>query len=478
MPRRRAPGPVLVAAVAVSAPRCCRFRPPRRAGRGRDTAFVPGAGDVRGASDGVDDPLVRPRDRPSGSGGRGPATPAAQGNAEAESVDTRPAGDRVQGAGRLRDVAPGALPPRADARRAWRLSSGDGPRGARTASAGDGHPDRARHPVRVGAPNSAADAGRRRGRGSTSPGVVTRRSAGRRTRRPAHPGQAARGHGRQRPGPPRPRPAARSVLEGMQWTAAHRTGAENASDAGFTVGVDADRRAVLPDLRRRRAEGRAGGREHGARADRAVAARPRGDEDRQRGVAVSPLRLTVSTTPEMRAAIGPALEAVQPLRTQLLELVEAAAGRRRTAGSPRRSASATWSPTSRCSSSATTAGSTSTSAVRRAGTDADDLRQPVRVRARRCSIRPGLVPRGRRRRICGAAPGTGPLAAGRRPAGGGRDGPGADPGESRTGVDRPASPRMPTAAGAREHRGKLAAGLILALVVLLAAADRLRARLS
>ncbi|HUR08912.1 MAG TPA: hypothetical protein VM347_40670, partial [Nonomuraea sp.] len=75
----------------------------------------------------------------------------------------------------------------------------------------------------------------------------------------------------------------------------------------------------------------------------------------------------------------------------------------------------------------------------------------------------------------GAAPGTGPIAPGVLPT-------------SPTTVTPTSGQLLPVALGCRSthddgggcaaHRGGLAAGLILALVVLLAAADRLRVRLS
>ena len=110
-------------------------------------------------------------------------------------------------------------------------------------------------------------------------------------------------------------------LEGMRWSASHRTGADPLAAAGFTLGGLSVGSRALPTT------DAASVREALAAANAALAPLGLALQAPQvvrtdRGSAVTPLRLSVSATPDLRRLLAAALDSVQPLRTQLLALLD------------------------------------------------------------------------------------------------------------------------------------------------------------
>lgn len=470
MPRRRSPSvSVLVTAVALSGaavlPLSAALAAPVAAA---DTAFVPGVGNsaasiarvtIRSSGLGIGVGFGQTRTRYAG----------AQGNAEAESVDTGMLGT-ISKAPVACGVAPGSLFPEGSMPAGVAVSSGGGPAELRTASAGAGTPIELGTQYGAAAPNSSADAAVEGSRFDLA-GIVTAVGGTSNSAAKLIPGKqreatASSGMGRL------VLADGAVVLEGMQWTAAHRTGAENSSDAGFRVGSMRIAGQYYPtsDAGEMKAALEAA---NTALAPTGLSLHAPAVTKTANGVSVSPLRLTVSTTPEMRAALGPALEAVQPLRTQLLELVKPLqatpdCGFAKALGFGYLVADLALLALGDNGAIDFDLGGA------RAGTDATTYANPFGTGTpllNPVGLAPGVVPPD-----LGAAPGTGPLVPGAVPP------PAATTLTPTSGELGPVSMSCQSThadgGGCAEHRGKLAAGLILALVVLLAGADRLRARLS
>lgn len=459
--------PVLVSAIALSGAAVLPLSAALAAPVAAQETFVPGTGTASAS-------IARVTIRSSGLGvgvGFGQTRTryaGAQGNAEAESVDTGMLGT-ISKAPIACGVAPGSLFPEGSMPTGVAVSSGGGPAEMHTASTGAGTPIEMGTQYGAAKPNSSADAVVE-GTKINLEGILTAL------------GGVSSSASKLIPGTQRAANASSSmgslslvngavVLEGMRWAASHRTGAENDSTAGFTVGSMRINGTYYP------ASGAEELKTALDAANTALAASGLSLHAPQvtrtaTGVAVSPLRLTISATKEMRAALGPALEAVQPLRTQLLDLVRP------------------LQATPDCGfakglgfgylildlaliAMGDNGGIDIDFGGARAGTESATYANPFGTGTpllNPAGVLPGVVPPD-----LGALPGTGPLAPGALPA-------------ATTAVTPAAGDLIPVALGCRSthtdgggcaaHRGELAAGLILALVVLLAAADRLRARLS
>lgn len=462
--------PVLVTAVALSGAAVLPLSAALAAPVAAQSTFVPGTG-TSSAS------IARLTIRSSGLAvgvGFGQARTryaGAQGNAEAESVDTGMLGT-LSKAPIACGMAPSSLFPEGSMPAGVAVSSGGGPAEMRTASAGAGTPIELGTQYGAAAPNSTADAAVEGSRIDLA-GVLTAVGGTSSAAAKLVPGTqraatASSGMGRLALAD------GAVVLEGLRWTATHRTGAENESSAGFTVGSMRIAGQYYP------ASGEAELKTALDAANTVLAPTGLSMHAPQvtktaTGVSISPLRLTVSSTPELRAAIGPAVEAVQPLRTQLLELVKPLqatpdCGFAKALGFGYLIADLALIALGDNGGIDVDLGGA------RAGTDATTYANPfgtgTPLLPGAAVPLPGVVPPP----DLGAAPGTGPLA------------PGAVPIPAVSALNPTTGQILPTSLGCRSthddgggcaaQRGGLAAGLILALVVLLAAADRLRARLS
>lgn len=241
----------------------------------------------------------------------------AQGNAEAESVDLGLLGTLAK-APIACGIAPDSLFPAGSMPTGVAVSSGGGPAEARTASVGAGTPVELGTQYGRATPNSTADAAVTGARLDLA-GIVTAA------------GGTASSAAKLTPGTQREAAASSGLgtltlagglvaLEDLRWGAAHRTGAEQDSTAGFSVG------AITVAGQRLPTSGATELAEAFAAANQALALTgltldPPAVTSTAQGISVSALRLTVSATPELRAALAPALAAVQPARSQLLELV-------------------------------------------------------------------------------------------------------------------------------------------------------------
>lgn len=109
-------------------------------------------------------------------------------------------------------------------------------------------------------------------------------------------------------------------LEGLQWQATERTGAVKSSEGSFSLGAITvgGQRYPAPDVASF-AVGLAAANE--ALKAVGLALHAPEVEPTQTGNQVTPLRLSINSTPELRALLAPAMDGVQPIRTQLLELV-------------------------------------------------------------------------------------------------------------------------------------------------------------
>lgn len=280
------------------------------------TTFVPGTGtssagvarvELRssGAAIGVGLGVVRSR------------FAGAQGNAEAAGVDLG-LFDTVSKSPLACGYSPGALfPPGAMPSRVT-VSSGEGATQKRTASAGAGSPVQLGSQYGAAAPDASAAAGVD-GMSLDLPGVLRL------------VGATASATAKLVPGSLRQSAADSSVtglslagglveLTGLRWTADHRSGAQSAADAGFSVASMTVGGRSLPttDPGQLQAAITAA---NGALAPSGLSLGlpqvTRGAD----GVAITPLRLSVAATPALRAALTATLIAIQPIRTQLLTFV-------------------------------------------------------------------------------------------------------------------------------------------------------------
>ena len=211
----------------------------------------------------------------------------------------------------------GLLPPEAKPKR-LQLSSGDGATSARAASAGEGTPVEIMSQSGSAKPGSAADADVA-GVTLEVPGLLSMVGGTAQSEALLTPGRSREARGGSGVG---------SLtlggglvrLEGMRWTAVHRTGTEPASGTGFTIGGMTVGGQAMPVY------DAASMRESLAAANAALAPlgmelnAPR-EERTARGVAVTPMRLSIVPTPTLVTALAAGLEAVQPMRTQLLTLL-------------------------------------------------------------------------------------------------------------------------------------------------------------
>lgn len=282
----------------------------------KDTEFVPGTGS---ASAGV----IRVAMRSSGANiGIGLAQTrarytGAQGNAESAGVDMGMF-DMVGKAPVACGTAPGAFLPEDARPQRLVVSSGEGKAAKQSAAFGAGTPIEIGSQSGSAAPHSKADAGVG-GMKLDIPGLITM------------VGGAATSSAHLVPGKQRTATASSTMgrisllggaveLEGLQWQARERTGAVKASEGGFSLGAITvgGQRYPAPDAASL-AEGLAAANK--ALEKTGLALHAPTIEKTQTGKQVTPLRLSINSTPELRALLAPAMEGVQPLRSQLLELV-------------------------------------------------------------------------------------------------------------------------------------------------------------
>jgi hypothetical protein len=280
------------------------------------TAFVPGTGT---SSAGV----ARIQLRSSGAAigfGLGVARTrfaGAQGNAEAANVDLG-LFDTVSKAPLACGYSPGSIFPAGSMPSAVVVSSGDGAAEQRTASAGAGTPVQLGSQYGAAAPNSSAEAAVD-GLTMEVPGLLkvidgTASSAAKLT------------PGKQRDSSATSALSSLSLaggavqLNGIQWTAAHHSGARNAVEGDFSVASITVAGQALPtgDMSQLQASFAA---VNTALAATGLSLHLPTVTKTATGVIVSPLRLSVAATPQVRQALGQALIAIQPIRTQLLTFV-------------------------------------------------------------------------------------------------------------------------------------------------------------
>ncbi len=280
------------------------------------TAFVPGTGtssagvarvELRssGAAIGVGLGVVRSR------------FAGAQGNAEAAGVDlgmfdTVSKSPLACGYSLGAMFPPGAMPGRVT------VSSGDGATEKRTASAGTGGPLQLGSQYGAAAPDASAAAGVD-GLSLDLPGVLRL------------VGGTASATAKLVPGSQRQSAADSSftglslagglvALDGLRWTADHRSGTQSDASAGFAIGSMTVAGRSLPTAD----PGQLQAAITAANSTLAPIGLSLGLPEVTRGadgVAISPLRLSVAATPALRAGLAAALVAVQPIRTQLLTFV-------------------------------------------------------------------------------------------------------------------------------------------------------------
>jgi hypothetical protein len=241
----------------------------------------------------------------------------AQGNAEADSVDlglfnTLSKAPLACGYSMDRLFPPGAMPAGVV------VSSSDGAAQKRTASAGDGGPLQFGRQYGSAAPDASA-AATVDGMSLDLPGVLNIL------------GGTASSTTKLVPGAQRASAADSALgrmtlaggvveLDGLHWTADHRTGDRSEATAGFSIGSMTVAGSPLPTGDP--------GQLQAAFAAATTALIPSGlslaEPEITRtdnGIAVGPLRLSVSATPALRTALAAGLLAIQPLRTQLLSFV-------------------------------------------------------------------------------------------------------------------------------------------------------------
>jgi hypothetical protein len=280
------------------------------------TAFVPGSGT---SSAGV----ARIQLRSSGAAigfGLGVARTrfaGAQGNAQAANIDLG-LFDTVSKAPLACGYSPSSIFPAGSMPTAVVVSSGDGAAEQRTASAGAGSPVQLGSQYGAAAPNSSAEAAVD-GMTMELPGVLQ------------VIGGTASSAAKLTPGKQRDSSATSAVsslvlaggavqLNGIQWTAAHHSGATNAADGGFSVASITVGGAALPTSNPEQL-GAAFTAVNTALAPLGLSLNLPTVTKTAGGVIVSPLRLSVAATPQLRQALGQALVAIQPIRTGLLTFV-------------------------------------------------------------------------------------------------------------------------------------------------------------
>lgn len=239
----------------------------------------------------------------------------SQGNAEAASVDlglfdTLAKAPLACGYSFEAIIPPGAVPARVV------VSSGGGATEKRTASAGEGGPLQFGSQYGAAAPNASARSAVD-GVSLDVPGVVRM------------VGGTALSAAQLVPGSQRQSSSASALtqlslagglveLDGLRWSAAHRTGSRSEAEAGFSLASMRVGGQILPtgDPEQLAA----------ALAVANAALAPIGltltaPEVRRggRGIEVGALRLSLSATPALLAALNEALLSIQPVRTQLLE---------------------------------------------------------------------------------------------------------------------------------------------------------------
>ncbi len=281
-----------------------------------EAAFVPGVGSASagvfrvalrssGANIGIG--LAQTRARYAG----------AQGNAESAGVDMGMF-DMIGKAPIACGTAPGAFLPEDSRPQRLVVSSGEGAAEKKSASFGAGTPVEIGSQSGSAAPHSKADAGVG-GVRVDIPGLLT-----------VIGGTASSG-AHLVPGKQRTATASSGLgriilagglveLEGLRWTATERTGAVKSSDGEFSLGAITvgGQRYPAPDAASL-AEGLAAANK--TLQPIGLALHAPSVQPTTTGKQVTPLRLSISSTPELRTLLAPVLEGVQPVRSQLLELV-------------------------------------------------------------------------------------------------------------------------------------------------------------
>jgi hypothetical protein len=242
----------------------------------------------------------------------------AQGNAEAAGLDLglldlASRAPVACGAAAGSALPPGSMPSPV------KVSSGDGASTQRRASAGAGTPLEVMSQSGSARPDAAADADVG-GVRLEIPGMVTARGGSADSTAALTPGKERAANADSDLG---------SVslagglvrLDGMRWNASHRTGTDPASAAGFTVaGIVVGGRALPSSDAASVAQSLATANTALAPIGLALSAPQVIRTDT--ATAVTPLRLSVSATPELRRLLAAVLEGVQPMRTQLLALLD------------------------------------------------------------------------------------------------------------------------------------------------------------
>jgi hypothetical protein len=242
----------------------------------------------------------------------------AQGNAEAAGLDLglldlASRAPVACGAAAGSALPPGSMPSPV------KVSSGDGASAQRRASAGAGTPLEVMSQSGSARPDAAADADVG-GVRLAIPGIVTATGGSAGSTATLTPGKERAANADSDLG---------SVslagglvrLDGMRWNASHRTGTDPASAAGFTVaGIVVGGRSLPSSDAASIAQSLAAA--NAALAPIGLALTAPQVLRTDAATAVTPLRLSVSATPEVRRLLAAVLEGVQPMRTQLLALLD------------------------------------------------------------------------------------------------------------------------------------------------------------
>ncbi|HEX3611674.1 MAG TPA: hypothetical protein VHU88_08320 [Sporichthyaceae bacterium] len=241
-----------------------------------------------------------------------------QGNAEAAGVDLGLL-DTMSKTPLACGYSPGTMLPPGSVPSRVVVSSGDGASEKRTASVGAGTPLQFGTQYGAAAPDSSATAAVD-GMSFDLPGLIHL------------VGGTASSAAKLVPGSQRQSDAASALSElslagglvrlgGLNWTADHRSGAQSQATAGFSVASVSVGGQPLPtgDPMQLQAAMDAA---NTALASTGLSLNLPAVTRSATALAVSPLRLSVAATPAVRAALGATLVAIQPLRTQLLTLVK------------------------------------------------------------------------------------------------------------------------------------------------------------
>jgi hypothetical protein len=469
--RRLSPSlPVLVTAVALSGAAVLPLSAALAAPVAAQDTFIPGTGTssasiarvtLRSSGLGIGVGLGQTRSRFAG----------AQGNAEADSVDLGLL-NTLSKAPVACGTALGSLFPEGSMPSGLVVSSGGGPAEQRSASVGQGTPIELGSQYAAAAPNSKGDA-TVDGAKIDLQGLVTAiggtaSSSAKLVPNTQRAASAESGMGSLT------LDGGAVVLEGLHWTASHRTGAQADSAAGFTVGSMRIGGQYYPT---------SGTDELQAALDAAnTVLAPTGLSlhapavtKTATGISVTPLRLTISTTKEMRQILGPALEAIQPIRSQLLTFL-GPFGASPDCGLAKGLGFGYLVADLALVVLGDNGGIDLNFGGANAGTEFATYDNPFGSGYGLINNLPGALPGTPATPDLGAAPGTGPLV------------PGAIPASAPTTLAPTTSQLLPVALGCRSthsdgggcaaHRGVLAAWLIFALIVVLAGADRIRARMT